>query len=170
MKLERVLLASLVVLLALVSAAGAEAQDQDLFNRDLLQAFIFRNVGPFRMSARASTIAAPASPAIDHLHTFYVATWTGGVFKTTNNGTTFKPVFDGQNKATIGAIAVAPSNPDIVWVGTGDTRGSRSSFPGDGVYKSEDAGETWTNTGLRDTHHVSRVVIHPTNPDMFRES
>jgi photosystem II stability/assembly factor-like uncharacterized protein len=118
------------------------------------------------MSARASVIAVPDSPARDHLYTFYVAFWTGGVFKTTNNGTTFKPVFDGQNKVTIGAIALAPSNPDIVWVGTGDQRGARSSYPGDGVYKSLDAGETWTNMGLRDSHHISRVVIHPKNPEI----
>jgi hypothetical protein len=117
------------------------------------------------MSARASAIAVPVSPATDDVSTFYLATWTGGVFKTTNNGVTFKPVFDGQNKVTIGAIAVAPSNPKIVWVGTGDTRGARSSYPGDGVYMSADAGETRTNMGLRETHHVSRVVIHPANPN-----
>jgi photosystem II stability/assembly factor-like uncharacterized protein len=166
MKHERALSASLVIFLGLLLTPWVEAQTQDLFNENLLRAFVYRNVGPFRMSARASCIAVPAAPATDHLYTFYVATWTGGVFKTTNNGTTFRPVFDGQNKLTIGAIAVAPSNPKIVWVGTGDPRGARSSFPGDGVYKSMDAGETWTNVGLRDSHHISRVIIHPTNPDI----
>ena len=168
MKLARALPAFLVIFLGLGSAAWpvAQGQDQNLFNGDLLRAFTFRNVGPFRMSARASAIAVPTSPATDHLYTFYAATWTGGVFKTTNNGTTFKPVFDGQNKVTVGAIAVALSNPNIVWAGTGDARGARSSYPGDGVYKSADAGETWTNMGLRDSHHISRVVIHPTNPEI----
>ena len=131
-----------------------------------MRAFTFRNVGPFRMQARASTIAVPNGPPKEHLYTFYVATWTGGVFKTTNGGVTFTPVFDRQNKLTIGAVAIAPSNSRIVWVGTGDTRGARSSFRGDGIYKSDDAGETWTNMGLHDSHHISRVVIHPTNPDI----
>ena len=146
--------------------ATVEAQDEGLFNEKLLRAFTFRNVGPFRMQARASTIAVPNGPPKEHLYTFYVATWTGGVFKTTNGGVTFTPIFDRQNKLTIGAVAIAPSNSKIVWVGTGDTRGARSSFRGDGIYKSEDAGETWTNMGLHDSHHISRVVIHPTNPEI----
>jgi len=165
MKAERVLAVCLAVFLGLLSAGWAEAQGQDLFNADLLRAFTYRNVGPWRIEARASCIAVPMTPA-DHLYTFYLATWTGGVFKTTNNGVTFKPVFDGQDKITIGAVAVAPSNPKIVWVGTGDARGARSSYPGDGVYKSVDSGEKWTNMGLRDTQHISRVVIHPTNADI----
>jgi len=163
MKIARALPVCLIVLVGLVSVADANAQGQ--FNADLLKAFVYRNVGPWRMEARASCIAVPMTPA-DHLYTFYLATWTGGVFKTTNGGTTFKPVFDGQSKITVGAVAVAPSNSQIVWVGTGDQRGARSSFPGDGVYKSVNAGETWTNMGLRDSHHISRVVIHPQNPDI----
>ncbi|MHB8094099.1 MAG: WD40/YVTN/BNR-like repeat-containing protein [Candidatus Aminicenantales bacterium] len=166
MKCMRPLTVLLVVFAALVATLGAEGQGRDRFNGELLRTFTFRNIAPFRMSARASAIAVPDSPATDHLYTFYAATWTGGVFKTTNNGTTFKPVFDGQNKVTIGAIAVASSDPKIVWVGTGDQRGARSSYPGDGVYKSADAGETWTNMGLQDSHHISRVVIHPENPDI----
>ena len=145
------------------AAIVADAQDavQDRFNESLLRAFTFRNVGPFRMQARASTIAVPSGPPKEHLYTFYVATWTGGVFKTTNGGVTFTPVFDRQNKLTIGAVSIAPSNSRIVWVGTGDTRGARSSFRGDGIYKSADAGETWTNMGLHDSHHIARVSIRP---------
>jgi photosystem II stability/assembly factor-like uncharacterized protein len=151
---------------AQVPAAASDARSDDLFGPDLLRAFTYRNVGPWRMQARASAIAVPDSPARDHLYTFYVATWTGGIFKTTNGGVTFTPVFDDQKRLTIGAMAVAPSNPQIVWVGTGDTRGARSSYRGDGVYKSADAGATWNNMGLPDSHHISRVVIHPTNPDI----
>src|SRR5213594_667552 len=87
----------------LTATAGVQSDRQDAFNESLLRAFTFRNVGPFRMQARASAIAVPASPAKEHLYTFYVATWTGGVFKTTNGGVTFTPVFDKQNKLTIGA-------------------------------------------------------------------
>jgi photosystem II stability/assembly factor-like uncharacterized protein len=151
---------------AQVSRAGTDTRAADPFTPELLQSFTYRNVGPWRMQARASAIAVPATQGNEHPYTFYVATWTGGVFKTTNGGVTFTPVFDRQNKLHIGAVAVAPSNAQIVWVGTGETRGARSSYPGDGVYKSTDAGETWTSMGLRDSHHISRVVIHPTNPEI----
>jgi len=163
---RRVVLAFVVTFLATVIGLGGQDGNPDLFNESLLRVFTFRNVGPFRMQARASTIAVPDGPPKEHLYTFYVATWTGGVFKTTNGGVTFTPVFDRQNKLTIGAVAIAPSNSKVVWVGTGDTRGARSSFPGDGVYKSVDAGETWTNMGLHDSHHISRIVVHPANPDV----
>ena len=160
-------------LLALAAAAGlalaGEASPQAgpaLLTQDLLKGFTYRNLGPFRMGARISDIAVPDSPARDHLYTFYVAAWTGGVWKTTNNGTTYEPIFDGQTKQTVGDVTIAPSDPNIVWVGTGDGFCSRSSYAGDGVYKSSDAGRTWTNMGLSDSHHIPRIVIHPRNPDI----
>ena len=100
-----------------------------------------------------------------HLYTFYVGTRNGGVWKTTNNGTTFEPVFDAQASLSIGAVEVAPSDPNIVWVGTGESYQARSSYSGDGVYKSTDAGKTWTNMGLRDSQHISRIIVHPKNPN-----
>lgn len=150
----------------MISVVGVHARSQNLFNEDLVKAFIFRNVGPFRVGARTSDIAVPEFPTKDHLYTFYVATWTGGLWKTTNNGTTFKPVFDNQSKQTIGDVTLAPSNPEIVWVGTGDAFCSRSSYAGDGVYKSKDGGRTWRNMGLEDSHHIPRILIHPQNPDL----
>src|SRR6185295_11052843 len=127
---------------------GATAQEPGPFDEALLKAFTFRNVGPFRMGARTSDIAVPAAPTKAHLYTFYVSFWSGGVWKTTNNGTTFEPIFDAQKKLNIGDVTVAPSNGDVVWVGTGDAFTSRTSYSGDGVYKSVDAGRTWTNMGL----------------------
>ncbi|MGH9888411.1 MAG: VPS10 domain-containing protein, partial [bacterium] len=115
------------------------------------------------MGARVSAIAVPDGK--EHLYTFYVGFWTGGLWKTTNNGTTFEPIFDGHDKLAIGAVAMAPANPDILWVGTGDAFTSRSSLLGDGVYKSLDAGKTWTNVGLKDSHHISRIAIDPANPN-----
>ncbi len=141
-------------------AAYSSAQQ---FNEKLVSTFNYRNTGPFRMSARTSDIAVPDGP--DHLYTWYVAFWTGGLWKTTNNGTTFEPIFDKQDNLAIGDVTISHSNPNIVWVGTGDAFTSRSSFAGDGVYKSTDAGKSWTNMGLRDTHHISRIQIDPTNPD-----
>ncbi len=147
--------------LAAVSAAG-----QDSFNEDLLKNFAFRNLGPFRAGSWVTSFAVPAAPLKEHLYTFYVGTRNGGVWKTTNNGTTFEPVFDRQAKLSIGAVAVAPSNPSIVWVGTGEAYCARSSNSGDGLYKSVDAGQTWTNVGLKDSHHIARLAIHPSNPDI----
>ena len=96
----------------------------------------------------------------------FVGTASGGVWKTTNNGTTWEPVFDKEGVSTIGDIAVAPSDPSIVWVGTGEPNNRQSSSWGDGVYKSLDAGKTWTRMGLGATHHIGRVLIHPRNPDV----
>jgi photosystem II stability/assembly factor-like uncharacterized protein len=159
--------AAIVMFMAgLAFTTRAQSPDGDLFNERLLEAFTYRNIGPFRMGARTSDIAVPVSPTKAHLYTFYVSFWTGGVWKTTNNGTTFEPLFDRQKKLTIGDVTVAPSNAEIVWVGTGDAFTSRSSYAGDGVYKSTDGGKTWTNMGLADAHHIARIAIHPTNPDI----
>jgi|DewCreStandDraft_2_1066082.scaffolds.fasta_scaffold00044_55 photosystem II stability/assembly factor-like uncharacterized protein len=128
--------------------------------------FTFRNLGPFRAGAWISDIAVPETPGREHLYTFYVAARNGGVWKTTNNGTTFEPIFDSVGVGSIGALAIAPSDSRIVWVGTGDASNARSAYPGNGVYKSEDGGKTWTHMGLADTHHIARIVIHPTNPNI----
>jgi hypothetical protein len=102
---------TIVLAAAIGISAGITAQTPTAaaFDEELLHAFTFRNVGPFRMGARTSAIAVPASPAKAHLYTFYVSFWSGGVWKTTNNGTTFEPVFDAQDNLNVGAVAVAPS-------------------------------------------------------------
>ena len=166
MRVERTLLMGLTALAGLSGPAGADAQSRSLFDEELVRAFTYRNIGPFRVGARTSDLAVPASPERDHLYTFYLGFWNGGLWKTSDNGTTFRPVFDDQSKLSIGDVAIAPANPDIVWVGTGDGFTSRSSYAGDGVHKSTDAGETWTNMGLTDSHHIPRIVIHPTDPDI----
>ncbi|TFG56922.1 MAG: hypothetical protein E4H35_04355, partial [Candidatus Aminicenantes bacterium] len=147
-------------------AAGNAQQAPERFNVDLLKGFTYRALGPYRAGSWVTSFAVPDSPSRDHLYTLYVGTRNGGVWKTTNNGTTFEPVFDGQPKLSIGDVAVVPSDSNIVWVGTGEAYCARSSNSGDGVWKSVDAGKTWTNMGLADSHHIARVVIHPTNPDV----
>ncbi|HMV85154.1 MAG TPA: hypothetical protein PLD20_11755 [Blastocatellia bacterium] len=144
-----------------------QASSQQPTNDPLRDGFQYRNVGPFRVGGWVSDIAVPETPARAHLYTFYVAARHGGVFKTTNNGTTFEPVFDNQNVAAVGAIAVAPTNENIVWVGSGDNSCARSAYWGDGIYKSTDAGKTWQNMGLKESHHITRIVTHPTNPDIL---
>jgi len=146
--------------------ALAAAQNAGLFNEKLLTSFTYRNLGPYRCGSWVTDFAVPESPPKAHLYTFYVGTRNGGVWKTTNNGTTFEPVFDGQEMLSIGSVAVAPSNPDIIWVGTGEAYNARSSHRGDGVYRSTDGGKTWQHMGLRDSHHIARIVIHPQNPDI----
>jgi hypothetical protein len=162
----KILSGTLLIAAGLTLAVRAQVPNQGIFTEDLVKGFTYRNLGPFRMGARTSDIAVPVAPAKAHLYTFYVGFWTGGVWKTTNNGTTFEPVFDGQARLAIGDIALAPSNADIVWVGTGDAFVSRSSYVGDGIYKSTDGAQTWKNMGLRDTHHIAKIAIHPTNPDI----
>ena len=127
----------------------------------------WRSLGPAVTSGRVVDLAVPEGPKSQITgrlgDLFYVASASGGVWKTTNGGTTWESIFDHQGSASIGDIAVAPSNPDIVWVGTGEANNQRSSSWGDGVYKSENGGKTWTNMGLKKSEHIGRVIVHPTN-------
>jgi photosystem II stability/assembly factor-like uncharacterized protein len=133
---------------------------------NVLNAMSFRNIGPFRTAAWVTELAVPDAPVRDHLYTIYAATRTGGLWKTTNNGITWSPVSDGVDVSAVGAVAVTPSNPNIVWMGAGDQANARSSYSGNGVYKSTDGGSTWRHMGLPDSHHIARIVIHPANPDV----
>ena len=122
----------------------------------------WRNIGPTIMGGRVSDLAVVESdPA-----TFYVGTATGGVWKTVNHGTTFEPVFDDQPTQSVGDVTVAPSNPNVVWVGSGEPQNRQSSPWGNGVYKSTDAGRSWRHMGLEETHHISRIRIHPRDPSV----
>ncbi|HEX7777790.1 MAG TPA: hypothetical protein VF424_01050, partial [Vicinamibacterales bacterium] len=133
---------------------------------DVLNALTFRNIGPFRTAAWITDIAVPETPARDHLYTIYAASRSGGLWKTTNNGVTWDAISDSVEVAAVGAVAVAPSNSQIVWMGTGANDLARSSYSGKGAFKSTDAGKTWQLMGLTDSHHIARIVIHPKNPDI----
>ncbi|GAB5409190.1 MAG: hypothetical protein BalsKO_15550 [Balneolaceae bacterium] len=119
-----------------------------------------RSVGPVVMSGRVTDIAVhPENPRI-----FYIGFGSGGVFKTTNSGNTMEPIFDHQDGALgVGDLEISRANSDILWVGTGENNSSRSTYAGTGVYKSTDAGETWSFSGLRGTQHIGRIVSHPTD-------
>jgi len=122
----------------------------------------FREIGPAIMGGRIDDFAVVESnPSM-----VLVGVASGGVWKTANNGTTWEPLFDKQGVSTIGDIAIAPSDPGIIWVGSGEPNNRQSSSWGDGIYKSTDGGKTWKNVGLAATHHIGRVVIHPKNPDI----
>jgi photosystem II stability/assembly factor-like uncharacterized protein len=129
---------------------------------DALKRLTFRNIGPTNQAGRVSVIVGvPGDP-----HTFYVAGANGGVFKTTNGGTTWKAIFDNQNVLSIGEIALAPSNADIIYVGTGEENPRNNASFGDGVYRSSDGGETWTHVGLEDSDRIARIRIDSRNPDV----
>jgi photosystem II stability/assembly factor-like uncharacterized protein len=132
----------------------------------VLNRLTFRNIGPFRPGAWITEIAVPDTPAREHLYTIYAASRTGGLWKTVNNGITWANITDSIDAAAVGAVAVAPSNAQIVWVGLGEQANARSSYSGKGVYKSVDGGEKWQLMGLPDSHHIARIVIHPKNPDI----
>ncbi len=123
----------------------------------MLRQFVWRSIGPASMGGRIDDIAAVESnPSI-----IYLGFATGGVWKSVNNGTTFEPIFDEYSTSSIGDIAIAPSDSNIVWVGTGEPNNRQSSSFGDGIYKSIDAGKTFTRMGLKDSQTIARIVIDP---------
>ena len=122
-----------------------------------------RNIGPALTSGRIADIAI--HPEDDNF--WYVAVGSGGVWKTHNAGTTWEPIFDGEASYSIGALAIDPNNPNIVWVGTGENVGGRHVGYGDGLYKSEDEGKSWKRMGLENSDHISNILIHPENSDIM---
>ena len=122
----------------------------------------WRAVGPELQGGRIEAIACHP----DEPNTLYVGPGSGNLWKSVNNGTTWTPIFENESTFTIGSIAIAPTDPNIVWVGTGEILMARSSFAGTGVFKSTDAGLTWANMGLHDTHHIPRVLIDPKDPNV----
>jgi photosystem II stability/assembly factor-like uncharacterized protein len=122
----------------------------------------FREIGPASPAGRIDDFAVlESNPAI-----FYVATATGGLWKTVNQGTTFDTVFDNEATSSIGDVAIAPSDANLVWVGTGENNNRQSSSWGEGVYKSVDGGKSWKNMGLRDSKHIARIIVDPVDSDV----
>ena len=142
---------------------AGEAVHQALMQESLLAQLPFRNVGPTVMSGRVTDIDAfPADPT----H-FYVAYASGGLWRTANNGQTFTPIFDHESVMTIGDIAVDWMNGETIWVGTGENNSSRSSYAGNGIYRSTDGGNSWEHLGLEETQRTGRIVLHPTDSDVL---
>jgi photosystem II stability/assembly factor-like uncharacterized protein len=140
------------------SAGTARADLAHSLFRDLR----WRNIGPANIAGRISAMdALESNPAV-----LYLAAASGGVFRTVNAGTTWEPIFEDYGSPNIGAVKVFQANPDIVWVGTGESCVRNSVGWGDGIYKSTDGGATFQHMGLEDTHHIAGIVLHPTNPDI----
>jgi photosystem II stability/assembly factor-like uncharacterized protein len=170
-------LAALMAVAALaISAPGAQGQATDPVTRlrsweehrrleaeSPFRDLEWRAVGPMQAGARVEAIAVP----VDAPQTIYVGVGSGNLWKTESNGVTWTPIFEKESTFSIGDVAVAPSNAEVVWVGTGETqpRHSGYSYSGTGVFRSTDGGDSWRNMGLHDTHHIGKVVIHPQDPN-----
>jgi photosystem II stability/assembly factor-like uncharacterized protein len=128
----------------------------------IVDAIRFREIGPTAQGGRYVDFAVVES----NPRVFYAATATGGLWKTVNHGISFAPAFDNQPDFAIGAVALAQSRPDVVYVGTGEANNSRSTYGGNGIYKSSDGGQTWTKAGLPNAGRIGRIVVHPKNPDV----
>ncbi|MCB0625707.1 MAG: glycosyl hydrolase, partial [Saprospiraceae bacterium] len=138
-----------------------EQTDQLSLEKIALSGLAFRSIGPAVTSGRVIDI--DVNPQ-DHTE-YYVASGHGSLWKTTNGGVTFSPIFDGQTSFAMGAVTLDPSNPKVVWVGTGENNAHSYVIPGDGVYKSEDGGKSWTNKGLKESQHIGAIVVHPDDPN-----
>jgi len=144
------------------SAIAKDDSDNSAMNSATFKSLELRNIGPAYMSGRISDIAVDQN----NPNTWFVAVASGGVWKTTNAGTTWTPVFDDQPVYSTGDVTIDPSNSNIVWVGTGENNGGRHISFGDGIYKSVDGGQTWKNMGLAGSERISDIIIHPTNSDI----
>lgn len=148
-------------LFVLLFAAPVVAQQTSLSDASL-SGLSLRAIGPALNSGRIADIDIhPRDESV-----MYVAVGSGGVWKTVNAGTTWEPIFDAEMSYSIGSVAIDPSAPDIVWVGTGENVGGRHVGFGDGIYKSTDGGRTWKNMGLEDSKHLSTIIVHPENSDV----
>jgi photosystem II stability/assembly factor-like uncharacterized protein len=151
-----------VLFLLVVMIAPALAQERAQLRSSDLAGLRLRNVGPANMSGRFVDMdVVESDPQV-----MYVASATGGVFRTLDAGITWEPVFEKEPVHSVGDIALFQPNPNIIWVGTGERANRQSVSWGDGVYKSTDAGKTWINVGLRSSKHIGRIVLHPTNPEV----
>src|ERR1700739_2797614 len=132
------------------------------FDSDTISGLGARNIGSATMSGRVSALTAVKE---DGRLTVYIGSASGGVWKSVNGGTTYKPMFDKQPVQSIGAIAIDPQAPKTIWVGTGESWTRNSVSIGDGIYRSTDGGENWTNLGLRDSERISKILIDPKDSD-----
>ena len=146
----------LIVLCSFFSLSGQELP------ADFFKHFHYREIGPTRQGGRVVSFAESHQDP----YVYFVGAGPGGLWKTINNGNSFESVFDNEGASSIGHVAVAPSDHNIVWVGTGEANLRNSTYYGDGVYKSTDGGKSWANMGLHNAHHIGKVIIHPTDPDI----
>src|SRR5262250_3339088 len=151
----RVSIAAALVLFVCCGIVFAQTYDQKYFSE-----MKWRCIGPFRGGRTVAVTGVPHQPNV-----FYMAAVNGGVWKTTDFGQNWQPIFDEQSSGSVGALAVAPSDPNTIYVGSGEGLQRPDLATGDGFYRSTDAGKTWTHLGLRDAQQITNIVVDPGNPD-----
>lgn len=142
--------------------SNKKTDDKTVLEKANLAGLKFRSLGPALTSGRISDIAVNPN----NFSEYYVATSSGGVWKTVNAGNTFQPIFDGEGSYSIGCVTLDPNNSNIVWVGTGENNNQRSVAYGDGVYRSEDGGKSWKHMGLKTSEHIGKIIVHPENSNI----
>jgi len=152
------------VFLILSITALSQKKDKKLetnneLNSTLVSSLSFRSIGPALISGRIADLAVNPNNTDE----FYLAVASGGVWKTTNHGNTFTPIFDTYGSYSIGCITIDPNNSNVLWVGTGENNNQRSVAYGDGIYKSTDGGKSWKNVGLKQSEHISKIIVNPNN-------
>lgn len=150
---------SLILAITAIPTAIKKKEDKSILSKTSLAGLKFRSIGPALTAGRIADIAV--NP--ENTSEYYLAVASGGVWKTTNSGTTYDPIFDSQGSYSIGCVSIDPSFSNIIWVGTGENNNQRSVAYGDGVYKSVDGGKSWKNMGLKNSEHIGMILIDPTN-------
>ena len=159
----RVLFLSILSFFIISNSSFSQEKKEKENNNSVYTGLKFRSIGPALMSGRISDIII--HPKNENL--WYVTAGSGGVWKTENSGTTWNPIFDSQKSYSIGCITMDPQNNNVLWVGTGENVGGRHVGYGDGIYKSENGGQTWSKKGLNNSEHISKIIIHPNNSDVL---
>ncbi|HEY5690944.1 MAG TPA: glycosyl hydrolase [Cyclobacteriaceae bacterium] len=162
--MKNILLALLIISSTCFAQKGKKAPSEPQKKKDdiALSGLTFRSIGPAVTSGRIADFAVNPK----NFNEYYVATASGGVWKTTNGGTSYQPIFDSQGSYSIGCVTIDPSNTHIIWVGSGENNNQRSVAYGDGVYKSEDGGSSWKNMGLKTSEHIGRIIVDPSNSNV----
>jgi len=156
-------LLALLIMLITMTSFSQEKKEASKINDKTFSAFEFRNIGPALMSGRISDIAIHP----ENNNIWYVCAGSGGVWKTLNSGTTWKPIFDNQKVYSIGCVTIDPNNPHTIWIGTGENVGGRHIGFGDGIYRSDNDGQSWKNMGLKESQHISKIIVHPKNSNII---
>ena len=161
MKSLKLLLVSLAILFSHNIVVGQSSKDHESLVKSALNGFNFRSVGPAFMSGRIADIAI--DPKNENV--WYVAVGSGGVWKTENSGTTWKPLTDNMPFYSTGCITIDPHNNSSIWLGTGENVGGRHVGIGHGIYHSKDGGKSWKDMGLKKSEHISKIIVHPDDPN-----
>ena len=149
-----------VLIVALIAVISASAQQQSSYDQKLFGEMRWRNIGPFRGGRTVAIAGIPEQPDV-----FYIAAVNGGIWKTTDAGQTWTPIFDDQSTGSVGALAIAPSNPDIIYAGSGEGLQRPDLSVGKGMYKSMDGGKTWKHLGLRDAQQIANIIVDQRDPN-----